>query len=72
MSKEQLEAFIDQARDDQFIHDQLKAATTHENVVCIGKEYGYQFTVDNITALERKIRAEVWAGSGIWRHPFCK
>ena len=58
MSKEQLKAFIDQARDDQFIHEQLKAAKTHENVVCIAKEYGYEFTPENITALERKIRAE--------------
>ena len=48
MSKEQLKAFID-----QFVQDQF-----NPNVVYIAKEYGYEFGAENITALERKIRAE--------------
>ena len=54
MSKEQLKAFIDKAKDDQSIQDKLKTAKTPEEVVGIAKEHGHEFTSEHLTQLSEE------------------
>ena len=63
MSEEQLKAFLAKAKDDQSIQDKLKAAKSPEEVVGIAKEYGYEFTADNINQLTEE-ELESAAGGG--------
>ena len=55
MTQEQLTAFLDKAKADKSIQDQLKAAKSPGNVVEIGKQHGHEFSVErwnNLSASE--------------------
>ena len=54
MSKEQLQAFLAKAKDDQSIQDKLKAAKSPEDVVGIAKEHGHEFTADKLSQLSEE------------------
>ena len=51
MTLEQLKAFLVKVKGDSSIQEKLKAAKSPEDVVCIAKEHGFEFTADKITEL---------------------
>ena len=53
MSKEQLKAFLDKAKNDISIQEKLKIAKSNEEVVAIGKEHGHDFTADKLGQLSQ-------------------
>ncbi|QNI54995.1 nif11-like leader peptide domain protein [Synechococcus sp. BIOS-E4-1] len=49
MSEEQLKAFLEKVKDDSTLQAKLKSAKSSEEVVCIAKKEGYEFTADKLT-----------------------
>ena len=68
MSEEQLKAFIAKAKDDQSIHEKLKAAKTPEDVVGIAKEHGHEFATEHMTQLSED---ELEGLAGGYSNLFC-
>ena len=54
MTLEQLKAFLAKVKGDSSIQEKLKAAKSPEDVVCIAKEHGFEFTADKITELSKE------------------
>ncbi len=51
MSLEQLKAFLAKIKVDTSLQEKLKAAKSSDEIVCIAKEHGHEFTADRITEL---------------------
>ena len=62
MSLEQLKAFLEKVKGDPSLQDKLKAAKSHEDVVGIAKEHGFEFTADKITELSEEELESVAGG----------
>ena len=54
MSEEQLKAFIAKVKGDSNLQEKLKAAKSPEDVVCIAKENGCEFTADKVNQLSEE------------------
>ncbi|QNI54398.1 nif11-like leader peptide domain protein [Synechococcus sp. BIOS-E4-1] len=54
MSEDQLKAFLEKVKGDTSLQEKLKAAKTPEDVVSIAKQYGHEFTTDNISKLSER------------------
>jgi len=54
MSKEQLKAFLEKAKDDTSLQDRLKAAKSQDEVVSIAKEHGHEFGTEHISQLSAR------------------
>ena len=63
MSLEQLKAFLAKVKGDSNLQDKLKAAKSYEEIVCIAKEHGHEFSADKINLLSEN-ELEVLAGGG--------
>ena len=62
MTQEQLNAFLEKAKGNITLQEQLKAAVSPEDVVGVAKEYGYEFTVDKISQLSEGELEDVAGG----------
>ena len=54
MSDEQLEFFLAKAKGDTHLQEKLKTAKSAEEVVCLAKEYGCEFTSEKISQLSKE------------------
>ena len=53
MSLEQLKAFLQKAKDDPNLLDQLKKAESSEKVASIAKKHGHEFTANHVEFSEK-------------------
>jgi predicted ribosomally synthesized peptide with nif11-like leader len=64
MSKEQLKAFLETAKNDAALQNKLKAAKSAEEVVAIAKQHGHEFTADKLGQLSDEELENVAGGLG--------
>lgn len=62
MTKEQLKAFLNRAKEDSTIKEKLKEARSPEEVVAIAKEHGHDFTADKLGQLSEEELENVTGG----------
>tara|TARA_B100000073_G_scaffold265036_1_gene224666 strand:- start:124 stop:369 length:246 start_codon:yes stop_codon:yes gene_type:complete len=62
MTKEQIKAFLNKAKDDTIIKERLKAAKSPQEVAAIAKEYGHEFTADKLSQLSEEELESVAGG----------
>lgn len=65
MSEEQLKAFLEKVKGDTTLQEKLKAAKSPEDVVGIAKEYGQEFTADQIAELSEEELEGMAGGCGV-------
>ncbi|WP_414494862.1 Nif11-like leader peptide family natural product precursor [Synechococcus sp. MIT S9504] len=62
MSDEQLQFFLAKAKGDTHLQEKLKTAKSAEEVVCLAKEYGCEFTSEKISQLSKEELEHVAGG----------